>query len=250
MFRKFRETSREEWMKKLGFQAGNPQHEQKMDFLFRAFDRLGRHQKKLIMKMSMFIEKKNSSTEEWDKQFTPFVLDQSKETFSQSEVAKLLNTQREQDISTFNTILGQQRYQQLGLLTWMSAKMEDKRHHKHIHIAPIFLVWFVTLIGMFVLRRKAKNLRKRIENLLTLENRTIFRELGYVWSINNSLTVLTLTKMNAQVQEPHNVYPQSNPFMQQAPIQQNIPHQHVAPMQYAPVNMDDSMMSARDTEYR
>ena len=200
MFRKFMDTSREDWMKKLGFQAGNPEQEQKMDFIFRAFDRLGRHQRKLVMKMAMFIEKKNSSTEEWDKQFTPFVLDQTKETFSQSEVAQLLNTQRVQDLSTFNTILGQQRYQELALLTWMSAKMEDRRHHKHIHIAPIFIVWFITLIGMFVLRRKASNLRSRIENLLTLENRTIFRELGFIWSIDNSLTVLTLTKMTGQIQ--------------------------------------------------
>ena len=171
-----------------------------MDHIFRSFGSLRRHQKKLIMKMSMFIEKKNSSTEEWDKQFTPFNLDQTKQTFSQSDVAKLLNTQREQDIATFNTILGQQRYKELGLFTWMSAKMERRRHHKHIHIAPIFLVWLVTLIGMFVLKRKASNLRNRIENLLTLENRTIFRELGFVWSIDNSLTVLTLTRMGSNVQ--------------------------------------------------
>ena len=251
MLRKMQGPMRQEWMNKLGFQVGNPEDEKKMDFIFMSFSKIERHQKKVIFKMSKIIEKINSTTMDWDKTVTPIAFSQTQETFSQNEVSQLLNTQREQDKANFNIILGQQRYQELGLFTIVSA---HHRRHGHCHIGPIFFFWLITLIGMCVQKKKASNLRLRIENLLTIENRTIFRELGFFWSIDNSLTILTLTSMNSSTatqQQVSNVYPQSNPFMQQAPMQlQRISNQHVAPIQYVPLNMDETMMSARDIEYR
>lgn len=177
-------------------------------------------------------------------------------TSQDAGVQAQLEKQRDSDIEHFATILGQQRYQEMGLVTFLMAKYQ--RHHRRgdkPNFGPLIIVWVVSLICVCCSKRKGRKLRDRIENLLTLENRTIFRDMGFVWSINSDMTVLTLSKMG-QAPVPHQIYPQSNPFVAApAPAPQmqmvNVPRNHVRPQNYVTVPMDDSVMMTRgDEEYR
>ena len=147
----------------------------------------------------------------------------AKETYSATEVASLLQQQLDQDSQDALGSITIERYRTVGdLISVLTHK--GRRHHLPPHVIGVLVAWVLSLISVVCTCCKAKCMRKRVEELLTIENRTTFRPLGYVWSINKKMTSLTLTRMGQNFQQPRviggavNVMPPRVMNYQTAPV--------------------------------
>lgn len=152
--------------------------------------------------------------------------------------------QRDHDVLVADQLLRQERTKMLH----MFIKTLKKSQH-HGKGCGILALWFVSMICTFVYMVKKRNLKKRIDNFLTLENRTIFRNLGLIWTIDKNLTALTLSTTVVQAPSPYPHHPQ-HAHPQQVHPQQVHPHHVHAHQVYTQVHNADTsvMMSLPDEE--